>query len=139
MKSWFPDTWAICGRIKFWSDSRGNQEFRNNKIPRADNVATELLEMGKNMTILFLDLEVWKIIPREWTQADRLLFGKREQIRKNTTLIFSLIMVNSILLMVFLHHHIPFTEVMYEIYTLEKCIFYESAVFILSLLEQKIC
>lgn len=55
--------------------------------------------------------------------------------QKDHPLIFSLIMVNSILLMVFLHHHIPFTEDRYEIYVLEKYIFYESAVFILSLLE----
>lgn len=48
-------------------------------------------------------------------------------------------MANSILLLVFSHHHIVFTEDMYEIYVLEEYIFYESAVFILSLPEKEKC
>lgn len=65
------------------------------------------------------------------------IWEKREQTRKNNALIFSLIMASSILLLIFFHYRIPFPEDMYEIYVLEKYLFYESAVFILSLLEKK--
>lgn len=66
------------------------------------------------------------------------IWKKREQTgKKNNTLIFSLIMANRVLLLIFFHYHIPFPEDMDEIYVLEKYLFYESAVFILSLLEKK--
>lgn len=92
--------------------------------------------MGKNMTIPLHDLEVWKRILREFLRESS-HFQNTEQIRKNDTPIFSPITANSIMLLVFFHHHIPLTEDMYEIRVLEKYIFYDSVVFILSLVEEK--
>lgn len=48
----FPDTFAICERITFWSDLRSNQELRNNKAPGGDNGATELSETERIYQLL---------------------------------------------------------------------------------------